>query len=301
MNPHDPSVPLAQLAPHLPGVLWLLGPDHTFRFVSPGVESLIGTTTLTPETAPWLRAHGAVVGTPAAGDIARASAAETGATLPGPTAPVTSCAHPAMNARGEGWAMTGGEAAVLRALRRRPPSSGCSGRRSSGPLHPDALSSLVGALAASDCWMPLARASGAARHCEPWHRDALVDVWVISWHAGADTGFHDHGNSSGAVAVVAGEIEETHLACFTPLPTRRLRAPHVVTFDDSWVHRMRHRAGAPAVTIHAYSPPLGPMARFAIDPTGFVRRRSVARDEILTSLELPAPGLVYPGPPASAS
>ena len=40
------------------------------------------------------------------------------------------------------------------------------------------------------------------RHFEQLWRDDHVDVWVISWATGNDTGFHDHDVSRGAVAVM---------------------------------------------------------------------------------------------------
>ena len=38
------------------------------------------------------------------------------------------------------------------------------------------------------------------------YRDAHVDVWLLCWTPENDTGWHDHDISSGAVAVVEGEL-----------------------------------------------------------------------------------------------
>ena len=104
------------------------------------------------------------------------------------------------------------------------------------------------------------------RHFEQLWRDDHVDVWVISWMNGNDTGFHDHDVSSGAVAVVEGEIIEERLVVGGP--PRRL--PHAAgetfDFDASHVHRMRQDSDAPAVSIHAYSPPLWRMGTYATGP-----------------------------------
>ena len=43
------------------------------------------------------------------------------------------------------------------------------------------------------------------------HRDAHVDVWLLCWTPENDTGWRDHDVSSGAVAVVAGELVENNL------------------------------------------------------------------------------------------
>src|SRR5881392_1815575 len=53
------------------------------------------------------------------------------------------------------------------------------------------------------------------------HRDSHVDVWLLCWAPENDTGWHDHDISSGAVAVVAGELVENNLRVGSPsLETR---------------------------------------------------------------------------------
>ena len=44
------------------------------------------------------------------------------------------------------------------------------------------------------------------------HRDAHVDLWLLCWTPENDNGWHDHDVSSGAVAVVSGELVENNLA-----------------------------------------------------------------------------------------
>ena len=105
----------------------------------------------------------------------------------------------------------------------------------------------------------------AARSCAPTPPSATssscgatthVDIWVISWMSGHDTGFHDHDVSCGAVAVVEGEIVEERLVLGGGPRRRRHRAGEVFDFDASHVHRMRQDEDRAAVSIHAYSPPL---------------------------------------------
>ena len=55
-----------------------------------------------------------------------------------------------------------------------------------------------------DLWRPLVTLDAERRRFEQLWRDEHLDVWVISWMHGHDTGFHDHDVSQGAVAVVAG-------------------------------------------------------------------------------------------------
>ena len=151
------------------------------------------------------------------------------------------------------------------------------------------LRELVSRIAADPAqWRPLVRGDTAQRHFEQLWRDDHVDVWVISWTHGNDTGFHDHDVSRGAVAVVEGEIVEERLVVGGP--SRRLprRAGDAFEFDASHVHRMRKDDAALAVSIHAYSPPLWRMGAYEVDADGTLRRRSISSAEELRPVEAAA-------------
>jgi predicted metal-dependent enzyme (double-stranded beta helix superfamily) len=126
------------------------------------------------------------------------------------------------------------------------------------------------------------------RHYEQLWRDDEVDVWVISWANGNDTGFHDHDVSSGAVAVVEGELVEERLVLGGPPVARHHRAGEVFDFDASHVHRMHQDSGTRAVSIHAYSPPLWRMGSYAVAPDGTLRRQSISYAEELRPAEVAA-------------
>ena len=75
------------------------------------------------------------------------------------------------------------------------------------------LRALVTRIAAEpDSWRGLVRHGTPERHFEQLWRDDHVDVWVITWTNGNDTGFHDHDVSGGAV-------EHAHAGA-------SMRAPH---------------------------------------------------------------------------
>jgi hypothetical protein len=151
------------------------------------------------------------------------------------------------------------------------------------------LRDLVGRIAADpEQWRPLVRSGTAERHFEQLWRDDHVDVWVISWASGNDTGFHDHDVSRGAVAVVEGEVIEERLVVGGPPRDIRHRAGDTFDFDASYVHRMRQDAAVPAVSIHAYSPPLWRMGTYAVEPDGTLRRRSISYAEELRPVETAA-------------
>jgi predicted metal-dependent enzyme (double-stranded beta helix superfamily) len=151
------------------------------------------------------------------------------------------------------------------------------------------LRDLVSRIAADpQQWRPLVSFDTAERHFEQLLRDDQVDVWVISWVNGNDTGFHDHDVSSGAVAVVEGELVEERLVVGGAPRVRRHGAGEVFDFDASHVHRMRQDAAAPAVSIHAYSPPLWRMGTYVVEADGTLRRQSISYAEELRPVEAAA-------------
>jgi hypothetical protein len=148
------------------------------------------------------------------------------------------------------------------------------------------LHDLVTEIAADpEQWRTLVRRGTEGRAFEQLRRDEHVDVWVISWTNGSDTGFHDHDVSRGAVAVVEGEVIEERLVVGAPPRELRHRAGDVFDFDASHVHRMRQVCDAPAVSIHAYSPPLWRMGTYAVAPDGTLRRQSISYAEELRPVE----------------
>jgi predicted metal-dependent enzyme (double-stranded beta helix superfamily) len=152
-----------------------------------------------------------------------------------------------------------------------------------------ALRRVVGDLAARpELWRPLVTLDAERRRFEQLWRDEHLDVWVISWMQGHDTGFHDHDVSQGAVAVVAGAILEERLVLGGPPVARRHAAGTVFDFDASHVHRMRQDSDGSAVSIHAYSPPLWRMGTYAVGPDGSLRRASVSYAEELRPVDAAA-------------
>ena len=137
-------------------------------------------------------------------------------------------------------------------------------------------------------WRSLVSHDNGDRHFEQLWRDDHVDVWVISWGTGNDTGFHDHDVSSGAVAVVEGEVIEERLVLGGAPIRLHHRAGEVFDFDASHVHRMHQDSATPAVTIHAYSPPLWRMGSYAVASDGSLRRQSISYAEELRPPEVAA-------------
>ena len=96
-----------------------------------------------------------------------------------------------------------------------------------------------------------------------------------------DTGFHDHDLSAGAVAVVDGAVREDRLLVGGPPASRVVAAGASFSFAASDIHRVLHPATRPAVTLHAYSPPLWRMGAYEVRADGALTRHSLSYAEEL--------------------
>jgi len=103
---------------------------------------------------------------------------------------------------------------------------------------------------------------------ERWYslldRNDELEIWLQGWPASRGIDLHDHGSSSGALVVVEGSLVETYLDAGRPRRPRALRrrrwsAGQAVSFGPDHVHDLSNRRAAPALSIHAYSPPLTSM------------------------------------------
>lgn len=104
-----------------------------------------------------------------------------------------------------------------------------------------------------------------SRHGRTWarvHADDDVELWLISWPVGAETGWHDHGTATGALTVLRGELVE-HTR--SGLPERLALRPGVArSFGAGHVHDVRNEGDGPALSLHAYSPRLSTMTHYKL-------------------------------------
>ena len=137
------------------------------------------------------------------------------------------------------------------------------------PRTPGELAEIVNLLAARpEAWMARVRLRADRRWYERLHCGADYDVWLIAWLPGQATGFHDHGASSGAFAVASGSLEEHH-------PQEGARVVHAGecrAFGPYYAHDVRNTSNAPAISIHAYSPPLTEMTQYQLAGAALVAR-----------------------------
>ncbi len=106
-----------------------------------------------------------------------------------------------------------------------------------------------------------------------WH-DEDVNAWVICWSEDQDTGFHDHDESGAAIAVISGRVREDRLTISGGPRSRELGAGETFTVPPVAIHRVLHAGDRPAVTIHAYSPPLRRTGAYRIGSDGELERES---------------------------
>ena len=133
---------------------------------------------------------------------------------------------------------------------------------------PEELAHIVSQFASSDEWMDKVRLRAERRWYERLYHGPDHDIWVISWLPGQSTGFHDHGTSSGAFVVATGILEEHR-------PDERTRVIHPGkprAFGADYTHDVRNVSLAPAISIHAYSPPLSEMNEYELDGSQLVPR-----------------------------
>jgi rhodanese-related sulfurtransferase/predicted metal-dependent enzyme (double-stranded beta helix superfamily) len=112
-----------------------------------------------------------------------------------------------------------------------------------------------------ETWIERVRLTTDRRWYERLYKGSDYDVWVISWMPGQSTGFHDHGGSSGAYCVVNGSLEERRPG----EESRVVATGEVQTLGPTQVHDVRNASSAPAISLHAYSPPLTEMTHYATE------------------------------------
>ncbi len=124
-------------------------------------------------------------------------------------------------------------------------------------------------------WAHLVRVDSERRACHRLLEAPDATVWLLCWMPGQETGFHDHDGAAGVVAVVQGGVVEQRLRLGGTPSRREARAGDTFAFSGAVIHNVGHAEGAPAVTIHAYSPALRRMGAYEFDANGELQRTAL--------------------------
>jgi hypothetical protein len=149
-------------------------------------------------------------------------------------------------------------------------------------LTPAELERFVADLVATpERWAHAVRHASDVRVYEQIWDDEEVNAWLICWSEDQDTGFHDHDESSAAIAVIDGHVREDRLRLGEPPRSRTFGPRTIFTVPPVAIHRVLHAGGAPAVTLHAYSPPLVRTGAYRVSAGGELERESLSYEEEL--------------------
>jgi len=94
-----------------------------------------------------------------------------------------------------------------------------------------------------------------------------LQIWLLSWPVGTETGWHDHGESAGAFLTVSGTLREQS-APGRGRSDRTLTAGEGRPFGPNHVHCVSNAGLELALSVHLYTPRLTSMTRYAVTPAG---------------------------------
>ena len=124
-------------------------------------------------------------------------------------------------------------------------------------------------------WRELVVTDDEARAYSTIWSDERVNAWAIRWSEDSDTGFHDHDDSAAGIVVIEGTVIEERLVLAGPVVERRFSAGQSFNLAPSVIHRVRYAGRVPALTIHAYSPPLSRQGVYRTRPDGVLERDAI--------------------------
>jgi hypothetical protein len=104
----------------------------------------------------------------------------------------------------------------------------------------------------------------------------LFEAWAIAWPPGGAIELHDHGRSSGAVAVAGGTLVETTVRASEDgravIGTHRVSAGEHRCFGPHYIHDLANDDAGPALSVHVYGPRLTTMSYYDLTAEGRLER-----------------------------
>lgn len=149
-----------------------------------------------------------------------------------------------------------------------------------GRLTPEQLETVIEAVAKRpELYEDLIVADRESRWWLLLYRTPGFEVKLLTWEDDQESDWHDHGGSSGAFRVTAGTLLEKHRAADgVGIDSGIFEVGGHGSFATDYVHDVVHVAGDPAVSIHAYSPPLSGLTYYDRTRFGFVAREFVEEE-----------------------
>lgn len=114
------------------------------------------------------------------------------------------------------------------------------------------------------------------------YEDEWCEMWVLSWLPGHSTGFHDHGESNVGFCVARGAIVEQQLRFAEPPHELTLAVGDTRSAGSDYIHCLEWVSGAPAVTVHVYSPRLTVVGQYRYNDDSVLRREVQSGHDELT-------------------
>ncbi len=174
------------------------------------------------------------------------------------------------------------DTSLVPATERPPVGAPATDLAPTASLTPEQLERFVARLVAEPWrWRHLVRHQHDVRVYEQIVSDERVNAWLICWSGGQDTGFHDHDESAGAIAVVSGCVRDERLAIGSAPRVRGFAAGQRFNIPPNAIHRVVHEGEQPAITLHAYSPPLIRMGSYQVSPQGELERQALSCEQEL--------------------
>jgi hypothetical protein len=172
----------------------------------------------------------------------------------------------------------------LQRVRPPHPTEGgpADGDRSAAKLGPAELMAIADTLATDVTPWPSV-VGNAGREWALINSTERYEAFAIWWSPGVSIELHDHGDSDGAVAVIAGELFETavveHEGAVVGTTTSRVRAGGSWFFSGRHVHDVVNRSSSVALSVHVYSPRLTSMTHYRMDGPVLRPDRTVTYDQ----------------------
>ena len=121
-------------------------------------------------------------------------------------------------------------------------------------------------------WRELIVTDPARRRYRLLFEDDRLDAWVIMWMPGQGTGFHDHAHSGVGLCGAEGVALEKQMLLPSGCTEVEIRPGTRREGPAGYIHSVAHLEGAPAITIHSYSPPLVEVGQYRADAEGHLTR-----------------------------